>query len=342
MSEPAPMRLLAVTRKPHSASFEQRIANYVQPLAERGIEVVCRDLPRSTRGQHRLLGEARPFDGVWWHRHPMELWWLGRLRRCCRRLVLDFDDPLFYSARHGGRPSFTRRRRFVGMLRRCDAALPASEYLAALARPHCREVIILPMAIDLPDDVPAPARDSSGPIECLWLGSRSTQPCLEEIGPALAEAGKTTSNLRLRLVGHYPLTFGSLPVDYRPWSPQEQDSALRECHIGLCPMPDTPWTRGKCPYKVLQYMAYGMPWVGTAIGENVIAAGGDGSEHGEAGPRGLCVESLDEWVAAIRSLADDPDRRRRMGEAGRAYVPRVHDRRTLADRLEDVWRRIAG
>jgi len=75
--------------------------------------------------------------------------------------------------------------------------------------------------------------------------------------------------VRLRLVGHEPIAFGGIEVDFRPWSPGEQDLALRECDIGLCPMPDTPWTRGKCPYKVLQYMAHAMPWVGSAVGENL-------------------------------------------------------------------------
>jgi len=144
--------------------------------------------------------------------------------------------------------------------------------------------------------------------------------------------------VRLRLVGHEPIAFGGIEVDFRPWSPGEQDLALRECDIGLCPMPDTPWTRGKCPYKVLQYMAHAMPWVGSAVGENLRAAGApDGPDT-----RGLCAATDDEWVSALLRLADNVELRKRLGSAGRAYVEGNHDRGVLADRLAEAFRGIAA
>lgn len=334
------IRILAVTRKQTSASFEQRIANYVQPLRAHDIHVTPRPLPHSWSGQWQALAEAKHYDGVWWHRHLLSPLLLPRLRLCARRLLFEYDDPLTYSARAGGRPSLVRRIRFAAMLKRCDAALAGSSDLAELARPYCQQVVIHPMAVDLPEAVPD--REPADKVELLWLGSRATQPYLELIRPALEQLEVT-----LRLVAHESMTFGSIRVDFRPWSPQEQNAALRQCHLGLCPMPDTPWTRGKCPYKVLQYMAYGMPWVGSAVGENLVtcgiapgrAAAGAGHDWG-GGTRGLCAATTEQWLNALRRLIDDHHLRRRMGQAGRIYVEREHNRSTLTKRLALVMRQV--
>src|SRR5690606_9907218 len=116
-----------------------------------------------------------------------------------------------------------------------------------------------------------------------------------------------------------------LQVDFRQWSHAEQDTALSECHVGLCPMPDSLWTRGKCPYKVLQYMAAGMPWVGAGVGENLITAGD--AKRGDA--RGLCANDTSDWVAAVESIISDPQFAARMGTAGHDYVQRHHSRAAL-------------
>jgi glycosyltransferase involved in cell wall biosynthesis len=171
-------------------------------------------------------------------------------------------------------------------------------------------------------------------VQLLWLGSRSTQKYLREIGPALAEVGRLRPDARLRVVGHEEFAAAPLNVDFRRWSPAQQELALVQCDIGLCPMPDTPWTRGKCPYKVLQYMAAGMVWVGSAVGENLVSAGA----ADDPDPRGLCAASDEQWVGALTRLIDDAALRRSMGASGLMYVRRIHEREMLADRLAEILR----
>lgn len=331
---PQPRQIVAVTRKLQAASFQQRIEGYLPLLARHGLHVTVRELPHSTPAQLRLLRELRAADAVWWQRHLLTPWLLPALRPLSPKLVFDYDDPLTLSARTG-RPSLTRRVRFAAMLRRCRAAVAASDHLAGLARPHCREVHVVPMAVDLPDATTSlDARP--GPVRLLWLGSRATQPYLDEIAPVLAQLGETLGDtVRLRLVAHEPMAFGPLAVEYEPWSPAAQDAALRACHVGLCPMPDTLWTRGKCPYKVLQYMAHGMPFVGSHVGENPIVAGiGDTA-------RGLCATTPDEWLAALHRLIDDAALRGAMGQRGRLYIEQHHARERLAERIAAILRAAA-
>ena len=305
---------------------------HVEPLAELGVDVTIAVIPRIRTQRRELIRSLARFDGVWLHRYLIPPWSLRPWRRAARRLVIDFDDPILYST-HG--LGLSRRLRFAYLLRRCDGATVANDYLAARTGRYCPHVAVVPMAVDIPALPPRAPR--TGPVRLLWLGSRSTLPYLRDLAGVLAPLVEIRPQIELRLIGPQALSAGGLRVDYRPWSQQEQERALRECDIGLCPMPDTPWTCGKSPYKVLQYMAYGMAWVGSAVGEIVALAGPEGSEA-----RGLCAASSEQWVAALTHLVDDGALRARLGDCGRAYVQERHSRERVCSLLAETWRRVAG
>lgn len=328
------IRLLAVTRKPDMPSFRERIANNIELLRDRGIDVAIRVLPHPLSEQRRVIDEARDFDGVWWQRHLLSPLLLPRLRRSAKRLVFDFDDPIRWSSRGGGRRSLSRRFGFAAILRRADAVFAGSRYLEGLSRRYCERRYVIPMPVEVPDDV-TPHEVTNGPVELFWFGSRVTQVYLDEIRSPLEAIGERGFEVRLRVVAPAPFALDRLSVDYRPWSRDEEDRALRECHIGLCPMPDTIWTRGKCPYKVLRYMSFAMPWVGSAVGENLVTAGvHDGVE------RGLCAGDETGWVEALSRLIGDAALRRDIGVRAYDYVNRHHRRETLADRQATAWREV--
>ncbi len=286
-----PLRVIAVARNFDAPSFQQRVLAFVQPLAERGVESSCLQMPPSGE-RKRLLADLPNYDLLWLHRATFSPLNVRPWRRAARRIIFDFDDAIMLST-HG--LGLSRRIKFACTLRRCDAVTTASQYLAAHARKYCPCVEIVPMAVDIPDQgdrggsagstqlllrqdpladprlSPSLSGKTCSPT-ILWLGSKSTHRYLAEIAPALAQLVRERPEARLRLVGHEPFAAGDLKVDFRRWSPQEQELALNECDIGLCPMPDTPWSRGKCPYKVLQYMAASMAWVGSAVGENLVCA----------------------------------------------------------------------
>jgi glycosyltransferase involved in cell wall biosynthesis len=317
-----------VTRRPEAPSFEKRFREFFAPLERRGIRCEPRTIPRGLRALRRFRRELRGFDGVWWHRYLPAPWAARAWRAACRRIVFDFDDPISLPSRGGSwRKALTRRIKFARWLRRCDAALAGSSYLARLAAPHCPSVHVVPMAIDVNAQSPPPARDfcRSG---LLWLGSRSTLRYLDDIADSLRELGRQRPGTVLRLVGHEDRDFAPLRVDFRPWSPGEQAAGLNECSVGLCPLPDTPWTRGKCPYKALQYMAAGMAWAGSEVGELRVLAG-----EGEATARGRLVAEGGDWARPLADLLSEPAEARRLGEASRSWVLAHRTREAVAELL---------
>jgi hypothetical protein len=117
-------------------------------------------------------------------------------------------------------------------------------------------------------------------------------------------------------------------VENVPWSLEDEARLLAECDIGIAPMPDTPFTRGKCGFKVLQYMAAGLPVVTSPVGVN--------AEYVEPAVTGLHARTPDEWVAAVKRLADDAALRERMGRAGRRRAEEEFDFGVLQPRFVEL------
>ena len=120
---------------------------------------------------------------------------------------------------------------------------------------------------------------------------------------------------RLLLVGATADIVARLPgveVEVQPWSEDTEAALIREMDIGIMPLEDGPWEKGKCGYKLIQYMACGVPVVASPVGVNPSIVGGAGC--------GLLANHLDEWGEAFRKLISDVALRERLGHAGRATV----------------------
>jgi glycosyltransferase involved in cell wall biosynthesis len=293
----------------------------------RGIQVEWQELPKGSRAQVRFLKGLDRFDAVWWHRHLLVPWTTPTLRHAARRLVFDYDDPLTRSVDHGGRYSVTRRIRFARLVSRCDAVAAASQTLAGMALPYTEHVVIVPTVVALPDEPALRARE--GPVRLVWLDPSGDKPFLELVRPVLEKLGTSRRDVCLRVVGHHQLSFGDLPVEFRPWSPREEQESLAQSDLGLCPMPDNPWTGAKCPVDVLHFMAHGLPFVASAVGELVEVA-----RNGHEPFGACCPLSPDAWFEALADLLDDADCRRRMGAAGRQFAASHNAVPAVVDRLQ--------
>src|SRR5262249_40543313 len=151
-------------------------------------------------------------------------------------------------------------------------------------------------------------------LRLVWVGSSSTLRGLERFRDILEAIGKAIPGARLTLICDRFFDLEHLPVDAVPWSAATEAAALAGADIGISWVPDDPWSRGKCGLKILQYQAAGLPVITNAIGV-----------HGTLvrdGETGFLAQTTDEWVRAVRRLAESPELRRRLGIAGRTQVER--------------------
>ena len=165
-------------------------------------------------------------------------------------------------------------------------------------------------------------------IDLVWIGSRSTRKYLLEALPALRLASASTPRLRLKIIADFDLPDAGLPTLAVPWRSATEANELASAHIGIAPMRDDDWSRGKCALKILQYMASGLPVVSSNVGANAEVV-----DHGKTG---YLVNSDEQWCARLVELAGDADLRHRFGEEGRRRVESDYSVEPVFSRIRSV------
>jgi glycosyltransferase involved in cell wall biosynthesis len=346
------IRVCALTSGRHAPASRFRIRQHIAPLRDHGIQV--RDycpfvdqvmpLPRLLGGvRRRYLG---PISAAWTGlgilaRVPAvvaswraDIMWLERnflagldalVRLTGSPRVLDVDDAIWLEGL-GGWSVKT-------LARNVDVVIAGNQYLAEWFGQHCRRVHVIPTAIDCSRFAPAAGGDRDGdPFVIGWTGTSGNFHYLRQIQPALARLLRALPDAEIMIVADRPPRrpeLRDLPVRFVPWSPSREVEALHRMDVGIMPLSDDGWARGKCSFKLLQYMAAGLPCVVTPIGMN--------AEILQQGPCGLAAATEDEWVEAVRFFHDDAEARRRYGGVGRAIAQQSYDVPIIARRLAELF-----
>jgi glycosyltransferase involved in cell wall biosynthesis len=200
-----------------------------------------------------------------------------------------------------------------------NAARP--EEAASSQRPSRRA----PAASDVPK---VTGIEPSGEPVVGWIGTRINLMYLRAIMPALARLTRTRPDVNLKVVSDGFLDVAGVPVTNKRWSLAEEVDDIASFHVGIMPLPDDPWTRGKCAVKILQYFAAGVPVVCSPVGTNL-----DVVEHGRSG---YFANAEDEWVARLEDLLGDEERRKQFAAAGREMVRRRYSIESNLEAFVDV------
>jgi glycosyltransferase involved in cell wall biosynthesis len=252
-------------------------------------------------------------------------------------VVYDFDDAIFtLEAPEEGLMAriraWRRGRALPPMLRAAGHAVVENAYTGAYARQYGPKVWTITGPIDTRRYQPG-SREGRGSVVLGWIGSWSTARYLEMIRGPLAEIGRRYPHVRLLLIGAGGFRPEGLEVESRPWSLETEVTDLQRIDVGLAPLPDDPWTRGKGGYKLLQYMAVGLPVVASPVGVQGVIV--------EEGGNGHLASSDAQWEACLGRLIEDPDLRGRMGMAGREKVVRDYSLERSSPRFREILRSVA-
>lgn len=220
--------------------------------------------------------------------------------------VLDVDDAIWLS----------RKNSFAGYLARdCEMVICGNSFLADYFRQWNKNIVIIPTPVDTKRFVPQPATVKPQRIVIGWTGSSANYNYLYSIEEALAQTISDNPHVTLRVIADCAPTFTKVPssnVEYIPWSPEVEIQSIQSLTVGIMPMIDSDWARGKCSYKMLLYMACGIPVIVSPIGMN--------AEILSLGNIGLGAISISDWKDALLHLLSAPEQRAALGKEGHRVV----------------------
>jgi glycosyltransferase involved in cell wall biosynthesis len=240
------------------------------------------------------------------------------------RIVFDFDDAIHLLHTSPANRSFGWLKfpeKTAELCRMSAHVVAANSGIAAFACEHNPRVTVVPSSVDTDRYAPRRRPSRSSRVVVGWTGSSTSQAYLELFAPVLREIVAAT-DIEIRVHSDRRPTLPGVPHSWRPWSADDEVEALSEFDIGLMPMPDDPWARGKSAMKALLYMAMGIPAVCSPVGTNREVI-----RHGE---NGLLASTPAEWKEALRALVADAELRRRIGRAGRETVESGYSMRRSA------------
>ena len=310
-------RALLVAYRLAQPSFRYRMQCLVAPLEQAGWEVRCVELPKARYGLRMLERREllRWADVTVLQQIKLSAPEAWLMRRYARHAVFDLDDAIYVrKPRTLGAPAQDtawRRAKFRATCRAMDVVVVGNEVLAEQARQAGRPVEILPTALDPDRYRPArPAPDA--PLTVVWIGSPENLVYLELVRPALARLCARYPTLRLRVVCSSFPDWPEVPIERVAWSPASEVDALEDAHVGVMPLTDDAWARGKCAFKLLQYMAASLACVASPVGANTEAV--------IDGVTGFHAADAAGWESALERLLASPALREQLGAAGRRHL----------------------
>jgi glycosyltransferase involved in cell wall biosynthesis len=324
------MRVLFLLSNRQPPSSRLRITCMVPALERAGWSCTVLPIPSDPVGRWRMIRSCTRHDVVVLQKktslHGPEL---RLMRQANPKLVFDFDDAVMFHELEHGKPlrvkSFVK---FVRTVRACRAVVAGNEFLAGFARALCPDVHVLPTPIDTDRYLPRDWTDRGSGVTVGWLGTPGGLPHVAALGEAFRAVAAEVPGFRLKIVSSQFIDLPGVEVLQKRYRLEDEVADLQSFDVGIMPLRDSLWTRGKCGFKILQYMGVAVPVVASPVGINAELVVPDET--------GYLARDVAGWREALRRLAGAPDRRARMGRAGRARLLERYGQAAYTDRYRQI------
>ncbi|NEX13082.1 MAG: glycosyl transferase [Prosthecochloris sp.] len=276
-------------------------------------------------------------DYVWLQRKPLAPFLVNMIVRRSR-LIYDFDDALYtrqsthvgkLKDKHPGSPAYISR--INHLLGKSSLVFGGSNALCDYARRYAssKSVFLVPTSLERPASV-EPSFRIPGQVTVGWIGSTGNLPYLRLIDEAVHDVQKRIPHIRFSVMSGKPPNGLKGKWEFVPWSPETELQWLESIDIGVMPLKDDEWSRGKCALKLLQYMSQGKPVIASAVGENLTVV--------DEGYTGFLAYSMADWIVAFEKLVTDIRLRCDMGAAGGQRFMSMYERSVVQSKLAEMVR----
>ena len=342
------MRVLFIVPYPtEGPSNRFRVEQYLPALREKGVEFKVRAF-YNARLYAILHGEGRyleklfylagstmarlvdifrsiNYDIVFIHREAFPskdpvFEWLFRL--FAKKIIYDFDDAIFLT-----KPAKVRM-----LLRTADHVIAGNAFLREESIRYNKNVTILPTPIDTDRYLPAFSRPGRKKVVIGWIGTSTTFAYLASVSDVFRRLSEKYENVEFRAVGAGAGPGPSALINRIKWHLESEVGELQGFDIGIMPMPENDWTKGKCAFKILEYMAVGIPSVASPVGMN--------KEVITDGLNGFLVSTDKGWFEKLSALIESPSLRESIGRKGRETVEKIYSLGVSVPKMLSIFEKI--
>ena len=296
-----------------------RVEQYFPYLRDHGMEPKWQPRPGSWSERLMIYRQLPSYDVVCIQRRllpPFEFYWI---RKKSSKILLDLDDAIMYRSSSSPRPhSLSRWLKFRWMVKGSDVVTVGNQFLKnqVLKVDRQKKVFVLPTCIDTSLYPQKKKISNRHEIVLGWIGTKGNLRYLKKLEPVFKTLGQRFPQVKLKIVSNDSYDSGHLPVINKLWKLEDENEDLISFDIGLMPLNDDLWSKGKCGLKIVQYLSVGIPVVCTPVGIN--------SDIVKNGENGFWAADDQEWVDRLSNLIQNPDLRLQMGLKGIETVEREY------------------
>ena len=343
-----PIRLLCLAYlNEENASARHRLYKYVRHISEKKIDFDIFPptnpstyqqffVPWEKWGQYRyfILVLQREILSEFFYDPPFfifALWFLNR------HIIYDVDDAIWtlppQSIRAKSRIlNSLARLRFYWNVRLSKGVIVSTEYISDHVKKINGNVKVIPTLVDV-EDFPVREHKVSGPVIIGWTGGPGNLIFLKTVEKPLAGLALKYP-IKLRVISSRTIDMDGIDVDFVPWDKATEATHISSFDVGIMPLPENDYTKGKGGFKILEYMAAGLPSVISPVGVNAHII--------QNNTNGFFAKDDQEWVDTLSSLIKDVSLRKKMGAEARAFVARHYDYNIWIDTFVSTVKNVAG
>lgn len=247
------------------------------------------------------------------------------------RYIVDYDDAIFHNYDlHANKWLRTLLgNKIAKVMLHSNTVVAGNKYLADYAeKAGATNIVIIPTVIDLNNYQPK-GNYATEKLTIGWIGSPSTYQYIEQIKQELTTFA-ATYNAEIVIIGAYPLEKIEPPIRYIPWNAKTENDWLRKFDVGLMPLDDTSWSRGKCSFKLIQYMASGVPVIASPVGMNTEVVTTE---------NGYLVNNSTDWIKYLKIYFKDEKLREMHGRRGRQIMEQKYALQVTAQIWLDLFKK---
>ncbi len=311
-------------------STRYRVLQYIPFLEKDGYTSEIYTIPKNYWDRLKLFRKMKNYDLLFLQKKLLNHISFYILRKNSRKLIYDFDDAvMFRDPNNKNFFSAKRKNSFMRTVKKADFVIAGNGYLKNFSLKGNYNTFVIPTSIDMDRYKEKPAGISSESLVLGWIGSSSTLMYLERMKNVWDAIYDRFHDISLKIVADRFFNCDRIPVIKKQWTYEDEIVDLHTFDIGLMPLTDDPWSRGKCGFKLLQYMAVGIPAVCSPVGVN--------SEIVTDGLNGFLAGEEDEWLEKLGALIKDIQLRSEMGKLARETVKKRYSTEVNSKKIKELF-----